>query len=256
MAHRDGVAAVDRALTLLEAFGRGPTSLSLSELAQATGMVKSTVLRLAASLQRGGFLRRGPDGRYRLGPALVRLGAHYQASFEIGDHVTPVLERLARATGESASLYVREGDQRVCLFRANARRHRLLHFVQVGTHFRYDSGASGRVISAFSEADNPDLEGIRERLVAVSAHDRMIADTAAVAAPVFAAGEAFVGAISLSGPAMRFTDHALRRLQRAVVGAAADLTSALGGSRDRYQGALAMCAEGSDADATADRDAT
>lgn len=256
MAHRDGVAAVDRALTLLEAFGRGPTSLSLSELAQATGMVKSTVLRLAASLQRGGYLRRGADGRYRLGPALVRLGAHYQASFEIGDHVTPVLERLARTTGESASLYVREDDQRVCLFRANARRHRLLHFVQVGTHFRYDTGASGQVISAFTEVDGPDPQGVRERLVAVSADDRTISDTAAVAAPVFAAGEVFVGAISLSGPATRFAEHALPRLKRAVSDAAADLSSALGGSPDRFRGALAASAGTCDAGNHVDRDGT
>jgi len=243
MPHRDGVAAVDRALTLLDAFDRGPTSLSLSELAQATGMVKSTALRLAASLQRAGFLRRGADGRYRLGPALVRLGAQYQASFAFGDHVTPVLERLAQTTGESASLYVREGDQRVCLYRANARQHRLLHFVQVGTHFRFDTGASGRVISAFSEPDAQDPHGVRERLVAVSASDRLISDTAAVAAPVFAAGGVFVGALSLSGPATRFGDDALPRLTRAVVSAAADVSSALGGSLDRYRSALTTPAE-------------
>ena len=243
MAHRDGVAAVDRALALLEAFDRGPTSMSLSELARATGMVKSTALRLAASLQRGGYLRRGDDGRYRLGPALARLGARYQASFEIGDHVMPALERLARSSGESASLYVREGDQRVCLFRANARRHRLLHFVQVGTHFRYDTGASGRVISAFSEPDAPDPLGVRERLVAVSVLDRMISDTAAVAAPVFAAGDVFVGALSLSGPVTRFAAQALPRLTRALLIAAADVSGALGGSPDRYRNALAAAAE-------------
>ena len=247
MPHRDGVAAVDRALTLLEAFDRGPSSMSLSELAQATGMVKSTVLRLAASLQRAGFLRRGDDGRYRLGPALVRLGAHYQASFEIGDHVTPVLERLARTTGESASLYVRDGDQRVCLYRANARQHRLLHFVQVGTHFRFDTGASGWVISAFTEPDASDPHGVRERLVAVSAIDRMIADTAAVAAPVFAAGGAFVGALSLSGPATRFGEHTLPHLMRAVLSAAADLSGALGGSLARYRSALETSAQSADA---------
>ena len=246
MAHRDGVAAVDRALALLEAFDRGPSSMSLSELAQATGMVKSTALRLAASLHRGGYLRRGDDGRYRLGPALVRLGAHYQASFEIGDHVTPVLERLARTTGESASLYVREDDQRVCLFRANARRHRLLHFVQVGTHFRFDTGASGRVISAFTEPEAPDPHGVRERLVAVSAIDRMISDSAAVAAPVFAAGGAFVGALSLSGPVTRFGDDALPHLTWVVLSAAADLSSALGGPLDRYRNALDTSAQARD----------
>ena len=62
MAHRDGVAAVDRAIDVLEAFERAGPSLTLSELAQHTGLVKSTVLRLAASLVRRGLLRREAGG--------------------------------------------------------------------------------------------------------------------------------------------------------------------------------------------------
>ncbi len=239
MAHRDGVAAVDRALALLDVFDHAGSSLSLSELAQATGLVKSTVLRLAASLQRAAFLRRGSDGRYRLGPALARLGARYLASFELGDHVMPVLERLARETGESASLYVREGDQRVCLYRANSRQHRLLHFVQVGTHFQFDTGASGRVIEVFTEPAAPDPDAVRQRLVALSSIGRAISDTAAVASPVFGPGDAFVGALSLSGPAIRFGEQALPSLERAVVCAASDVSGALGDSGARYRDALA-----------------
>ncbi len=121
MPHRDGVAAVDRALALLAAFDGDAPSLSLSELSRATGLVKSTVLRLAASLERSGYLRRGSDARYRLGPALARLSARYQAAFQLGDHVMPALERLADATGESSAFYVRDGDQSVCLHRVNSR---------------------------------------------------------------------------------------------------------------------------------------
>jgi DNA-binding IclR family transcriptional regulator len=247
MAHRDGVAAVDRALALLEVFDRDEVSLSLADLAAASGLVKSTVLRLAASLERGGFLRRVADGRYRLGPALARLGARYQASFALSDHVVPVLERLADTTGESASLYVREGQQRVCLFRVNSRRHRLLHFVQEGSHFPFDTGASGRVIQAFTEPDAPDPHAVRQRFVAVSARERTISDTAAVAAPVFEQGGAFVGALSLSGPASRFNEAALPSLVATVLGAAAEVTRALGGSTRPYGRGLAVSAPASDA---------
>lgn len=238
MAHRDGVAAVDRAVAVLEAFDEAGPALSLGELARRTGQVKSTVFRVAASLERAGFLRRGDDGRYRLGPALIRLGARYQAAFELGDLVVPALIRLSQATGESASFYVREEDRRVCLYRANSRRHRLLHFVQVGTQFPYDTGASGSVIVAFTEPEAPDPEGVRVRLGATSLHGRTIAETAAVAAPLFGAGGAFLGALSLAGPATRFDDGALPRLRWSVLEAAAEVGIASGCPTGVYRAAL------------------
>lgn len=235
MPHRDGVAAVDRALALLAAFDGDAPSLSLSELSRATGLVKSTVLRLAASLERSGYLRRGSDARYRLGPALARLSARYQAAFQLGDHVMPALERLADATGESSAFYVRDGDQRVCLHRVNSRQHRLLHMVQVGTQFPFHTGASGRIISAFGDPDARDLQGLRSSLIAVSVGDRTISDTAALAAPVFGPGDVFVGAISLAGPASRFGEGALPRLERELLAAAASASAALGGPSSRFE---------------------
>jgi len=237
MSHRDGVAAVDRAIAIVEAFHDGDTALSLGELARRTGLVKSTVLRLAASLERAGCLQRSDAGAYRLGPALFRLGARYQASFQLGDHVMPVLERLSAATGESASLYVREGDVRVCLHRVHSMRHQLLHFLRVGTQFPFDTGASGRVIAAFTEPGG-DGEATREHLVARSVAGRTIVQTAAVSAPVFDAAGEFLGALSLAGPSVRFTEAALPHLEHAVLEAARDVTTSLGGPVDGYAAAL------------------
>ncbi|MFC7552238.1 helix-turn-helix domain-containing protein [Pseudoroseomonas wenyumeiae] len=62
------VEAVERALSILDAFGDGTPRLSLSEVAERTGLYPSTVLRLAASLDRFGYLHRGQDGLFRLGP--------------------------------------------------------------------------------------------------------------------------------------------------------------------------------------------
>lgn len=233
MAHRDGVAAVDRALALLQAFEDGDAALGLGELARRTGMVKSTALRLAASLERGGCLQRSGDGAYRLGPTLMRLGARYQASFRLEDHVMPVLERLSAATGESASLYVREGDVRVCLHRVHSMRHQLLHYLRVGTQFPYHTGASGRVIAAFTQAGDPHDE-VRAQLVARSVEGRTIVQTAAVAAPVFDAAGAFLGAVSLAGPSARFSAETLPFLERHVIAAARDATASLGGPVERY----------------------
>src|SRR5690606_28315893 len=129
---KGGVAAVDRALTVLAAFDEGADTLGLAELAERTGLYKSTILRLAAS-----------DGRFALGPSLLRLGELYRASFDLGRLVLPSLKRLSAETGESAAFYVREGDERVCLYRVASTAHRVLHYVTPGTRFSLTTGASG-----------------------------------------------------------------------------------------------------------------
>ena len=105
----DRVEAVERALTILDAFREGEESLSLAALAEKTGFYKSTILRLAASLERFGYLAREPNGLFRLGPSLWRLGSLYRRSFDLGEHLRPELRRLVEATTETASFYVARG---------------------------------------------------------------------------------------------------------------------------------------------------
>src|SRR6478752_5551004 len=110
-----GVASADRLLTVLTSFKRGDDALELTELARRTELVKSTIMRLCVSLERFGLIERIPDGRYRLGTEIARLGSAYLSSFALEAHVVPVLERLVAASSETASFYIRRGNQRLCL---------------------------------------------------------------------------------------------------------------------------------------------
>src|SRR5690554_4192877 len=228
-----GVAAVDRALSILGVFSDADKSLSLAELARRTGFYKSTLLRLATSLVRARYLRRLEDGDFALGPALLRLGELYQASFDLEQVVMAALRRLVRETGESAAYYVRDGQDRVCLYRVASTAHRVLHYVTPGTRFPIGTGASGRILRAFStedDPDSPDLSAVRTELVTHSLQDRK-AETAAVAAPVFAAvnGDSAAGSLSLAGAASRFTPDALAAMKEAIRSEAQRLTEELGG---------------------------
>lgn len=228
-----GVAAVDRALTILDVFDEHDDALSLAELARRTGLYKSTLLRLAASLEQAGYLRRLDNGHFRLGPTLLKLGNLYQRSFRLEEYVTPVLRKLAETTGESASLYVREGDKRICLFRVNSPMHRVLHYVTVGTKLPLETGAAGKVLLAFSEPEDPNLADVRQDLLVISSKNRK-SETAAMACPVFSAHhptpQGFVGALSLAGPKTRFTPATMPDMRSALLQAAAELSEALGGN--------------------------
>ena len=92
MSDEGGVAAVDRALSILDALT--DDKVTLAELAKRTGLYKSTVLRLLKSLERFGYVFRSADGSYRLGSKVLTLGALYQRHYRTSEIVPPVLERL------------------------------------------------------------------------------------------------------------------------------------------------------------------
>src|SRR4051812_35607849 len=91
-----GVAAVDRALALLDAVAGAQAAVSLHELALRTGLYKSTILRLLDSLLRHECVVRLPDGSYAPGPALLLWGSSYLKSVRVETHVTPVLASLVQ----------------------------------------------------------------------------------------------------------------------------------------------------------------
>lgn len=225
-----GVAALERGLAVLEAFRRGGDVLSLAELAEITGLYKSTILRLATSLIRLGYLHRLADGRYRLGPSVFSLGRIYQRSFDLREAVVPTLTNLAAQTGETASIYVRDGDSEVCLHRVESPRPVRDASVREGDRFPIDDSACSAVLSAFSGATGEVYDAVRRQLVLLARPSRRLSGVAALVCPVFGMGNKLVGALLLSGPESRFTDAAVPPMRAAVIEAASGLTRLLGGA--------------------------
>lgn len=217
-----GVAAVDRALLLLTAFRQGDGVLSLKELTVRTGLVKSTALRLLSSLQHFGFVHRRADG-YALGSEISRLQAVHAASFDLGDVVLPVLRALSAETQESATLYVRQGNQRLCLYRVDSPQP-LRDHGRAGDLFPLDRGSGGRVLLAFSGAEGEIYDRIRQDKFIVMVADR-VSDLAGAAAPVFEAGGGLAGSVTLIMPTTRFQPSHGNRVREAAM----ELTRHLGG---------------------------
>lgn len=218
-----GVAAVDRALSLLLAFEQGEPELSLSTLAQRTGLYKSTALRLIASLEHAGLLIKSAQG-YRLGATVARLHRHYTASFSLQDQVMPVLQALVDRTQESAAFHVRQRDQRLCLYRVDSP-HPLRDHVRAGDLLPLDRGAGGRVLLAFAGQRGKLYADIRAAGMATLHGDRSEGLTG-ISAPVFGAGNELAGALTLTLPTSRMKAG----LDEAITSAAATLSQTLGGA--------------------------
>ena len=231
MAQDRGVDAVERAFQILDCFRGDLEALTLAQLAERSGLYKSTILRIAVSLDRYGYMSRQGDGRYRLGPTVWRLGSQYHRQFDLAGVVRPVLHRVVEATSETASYYVRDGQIRVCLYRAESPRAIRHHLVE-GARLPLDGGATARVLRAWSPyAVNGD-ETVRANGHAVSLGERD-PDVAAVAVPVFAPAQLNRqetgprGALSVSGLVTRFDPTAVSRALDVLREAAKDIEARL-----------------------------
>lgn len=219
-----GAAAVDRAISLLAAFQPGDRSLTVTQLAERTRLYNSTVLRLLASLAHGRLLRRTEDGRWALGPEVARLAGLYAESFSLEDVVLPEMRALVQRTRESVAFHVRQGDQRLVLYRVDSPQV-LRDHARAGDLLPLDRGAGGRVLSAFAGAKGRLYDQVRRDGYVLVTGDR-VPGLVGISAPVWRAGQELAGALTLTAPQQRVKPSFTQELR-----AAADrLTAALGGS--------------------------
>lgn len=225
MSDEGGVAAVDRALTILDALTDEKTTLA--ELSKKTDLYKSTLLRLIKSLERFGYVLRDADGCYRLGSKVLYLGSLYQRHFRTSELVPPVLRKLVTELQEGASFYVADGDFRVVLHRIETSRS-VRDSVHEGDRFPLSTGASGQLLRAFAGVPGESFDAIRQQMFAASFGERD-AETAAFAAPVFGHGNRSVGAISVSGPRYRIEALGEAKILPSLFKYAQELTTMFGG---------------------------
>jgi DNA-binding IclR family transcriptional regulator len=234
-----GKGTLDRAVAVLDAVEAG--ARRFTDVVRATGLPRGTAHRLIRALEGHGLLARFPDLGYRLGPRLLRMATEAQRELPLRDLAHPVLERLARVTGESAQLYVRSGDARVCIDAVESRQE-LRTIVPVGASLPLYAGSAAKVFAAYApdrdrhvrrSADAArfarDADLVRSRGWAASAGERQ-PGVGSVSAPVLGPYDIVLAVVSVSGPATRMGRTGGRRYAGDVVEAARDIERALGGS--------------------------
>jgi DNA-binding IclR family transcriptional regulator len=203
-------------MRLLACFEAAGETLSLAQLAQRSSLYKSTILRLATSLRRSGFLRRDENGRFSLGEELRRLGELARVTEQLERFVRPEMKHLTTATEETVSFYVRQGRHRICLFREvspGSVRHYLL---EGGRHALF-VGATGRIFKAYdAAAADAESARIRRRGWVASRGERK-SDLGAVAVPILNTKHELLGVLNVSVVLSRFTKPKERQIRLLLV---------------------------------------
>jgi DNA-binding IclR family transcriptional regulator len=206
---------LDKAVTILEALE--DEARALADLAAATQLPRATTHRLAVALERHGLVARDGEGRFVLGPRLSELAKAVGAGpRSLADVARPALVMLRDQTGESAQLYVPDGDTRVCLVSLESP-HSLRTIVPVGAALPMDRGSAGHVLAGDPEVLKRGwVQSVEEREKGV----------ASVSAPVMQDGKV-LAAVSVSGPVDRTSRQPGKRYAAAVVDAARAVERAL-----------------------------
>ena len=212
--------SAERVLALLASFEDGRPELSVTEIAEALGVHKSTASRLAATLERTGFLARS-GRRYRLGVEIIRLGSLALRGADIVARLQPAMDQLSELTGETINLAVPAGPD---ILNSSGG--------WIGRRTKPHAVANGKVLLAFGVIPVPaTLERYTEHTIcSVPALQAELAEIrrdgyatavaeledglVAVAAPVFSPDGACVAALSISGPAYRMPPDKLDELGR------------------------------------------
>lgn len=217
-----GVGVLDKAVAILEATVEGA---SLAELVERSGLPRATAHRLAQALETHGLLIRDAHGRWRPGP---RLGEFANSAPDVLlTAAAPVLAGLRDQTGESAQLYLRRADDRVCVAAAE-RSSGLRDTVPVGAALPILAGSGAQVLLAWEPPEAVvsllsrcrftarTLAEVRRRGWAASVAERE-PGVASVSAPVRDRGGRVIAAVGISGPIERLGRRPGERHAIAVV---------------------------------------
>lgn len=235
------VRSVTRALDIMGQFTDGSTRpRNLTEIVAASGLAKTTVLRLLHTLESEGLLASTARG-YLPGPSLWRWARAANQAWELPPQARAVMTRLVEQERETVNLFIRRGSTRICVAQDESPLP-LRHVVHIGDQLPLTSGASSKVLLSEAPADTvhslyagahasatslkrflADLERVRTDGFAVS-HGEREEGISAVGAPVRSGGQ-IVAALTFSGPTQRFPDDRVSGLATTLIAAAVELST-------------------------------
>ena len=251
MAEKSGVQSVERIFQLIEHLAAHPTGVSLQRLAEETGLAKSTVHRLLASLVGLGYVVQDEEnGHYRLTLKMFELSSGIVDSMDIMGVAKAHLERLSQRTGEAVHLVIRDGRDIVYIYKTESGPMRMSSRVGLRSPL-YCTGV-GKAILATLPGDElediwthsnvqkltdktiTDLEELRSQLVEVRANGYAIDDeenelgVRCVAVAIPGADGRAESAFSISGLAPYMTPERIRRIATLALDARTDILADLG----------------------------
>lgn len=249
------VQSLGRGLSLLDSLAESPDGISLSDLCQQVGLSVSTAHRLLTTLEQQGYVRCHPGTRHwSIAVQAFIVGSAFVKARDLLEIARPRMRGLMEESGETVNLAVLDGGEAVFLAQVECRqmmRALAPPGVRVPLHC---SGVGKALLAALPEAEvgrilrqrglprltprtlttvarlRADLKRTRESRYAMDDQEHSIG-LRCIAAVILDEHRDPMGAVSLSGPAVRIPDERIAILGDLVRKTAEAITSAYGGNR-------------------------
>jgi IclR family KDG regulon transcriptional repressor len=244
--------SITRAIAILDCFRDIQPELGVREIARQVELHPSTVGRLLVTLTSLGILNQNRDTqKYRMGSKVLRWGAVYMSSMDLRLEARPFLEELHKQTDETIHLDIPDGATRICIERIESPQS-LRWVPRIGERKPYYASAGGKVMLAyFSPTQRSEIlksqpleqltprtttdpkilqkefDLIRERGYSISEGER-VDGVSCVAAPIFDSSKIIIGALTISGPTLRFSEAKKQEYAQLLIQATGNISKAMG----------------------------
>jgi DNA-binding IclR family transcriptional regulator len=247
---KEVVGVLEKALSVIAILEDTKEGYGLTEIAQRTGINKTTCYRILNTLLGDDMVEVGDKaGTYRLGTRFLELGGIVQRRINIRQIALPSLTHLTEKTGDTTFLCILNKQKAVCVERIEGKDVQVLA-LNVGDSWPLYAGAAPRAILAclddeqimdalselkFDKSVNQHdpsyyfkkIEEIRVKGYSVSYEDVTLG-VSSIGAPLFDHTGQVVGAISLSSTIYRFPPEREEEFAQQVMNAAKEISKSLG----------------------------
>lgn len=237
--------AVERALSIFDAFDMENPNLTLQGIGTRIGLSKATTHRLVNSLNASGYLVRVGNHKYSLSLKFVRLAGIVRSTLTVRDVARPIMIEVANATSETIVLNTISGNERLCI-EVIETPAALMHIVKPGEHVPLLHGATGKILLAYMDEEQLEkvldsikgeksinrkallsqLKRFRKQGYSHTSGERALGVTA-ISVPLFNLDGSVNDCLTLSGPSIR-VDPRVEEFTAVMLKAGTSISSMLG----------------------------
>jgi IclR family KDG regulon transcriptional repressor len=253
------IKSIRNCLNVLNCFSSENLEIQVTEISKKLHLSKSTISRVLSTLGQDRFVVKIPTTqKYRLGPKILELANIFYSNTELGTIAKPYLKDLRNKTGETTSIFVIDGDERVCLEKVDSSQE-VRAVLRIGSHHPLYAGSPGKLLLAYQPKEvrkeifkkrlpritpytitkpkllEEEMSKIRQQGYSIS-HKERVLFVASISTPIRDFTGAVVAALCVSGPEVRFTNEKQENFIKLAKIAADKISKELGCVEKRKNG--------------------